>query len=758
MQIEIDSMESFLVHNLVSASCNLGRRHAPTGFWSLSLKEAIQVIKSAVPQIDAAMWGEIRRSKSLSPFEIKDDSQGLRTERLYRAEVVLQILRLSRTKLEDRVEAALKEKLVALHAVAQPADPVVGSHTPQSNQQGCAESELSCPRADLQVFTLEQAKEVIMRLEGELVQTTASLRLYQRARHQHCITLHYWRLRAKLARSEVLALRQDIANRFMKKGKYQYFFSPLGGMLMACKRALGVVTGAQAASDMLEAGASRQSIVFWEVRAAACVALRHVAFHREGLAMMDSCSNHHQVFSGFSIYVLRGDCTNSAILQEAKLQTLHLSSLYARYADGGAALSTMCASQWCDLAVVSEQSGKACFATVDKQLRQVGLNLAGNLHAGLGGDAPDGTFRCLIIVTDGGSDQRKYRQYMYSLSVGVPRTLFLEQDCVKHGMHILFKNHLACADSWFSSLGLRGGYFSAIAKIMHLSRGTGAMKKLLAAWSSIDVSGALKFAGRRWPRPLIGRWGNVELCEKTLLLPFLAYHGPGRNLFIRLILEELCGIRADEAFSKDAGAAVAPAVAAVELNPEKPQHSVIVEGVSTETMEDYRKRLSKWKSHVMEIVVRSEFWFVMSVSYKAHAPLDHFSNWCSSTDPDRPTKFPTKIDLVCKQLAVIEGEFGSLVDEQVWMESLTIADLPRSQAMGIITHAVLGAASSFHHRLFADVCCYPSKLCWLVYHKPDKACDRRREVANEILEGRATNILENSRTTLENWRLSSQTP
>ena len=150
-------MESFLVHNLESASCNLGRRHAPTGFWSLSLKEAIQVIKSAVPQIDAAMWGEIRRSKSLSPFEIKDDSQGLRTERLYRAEVVLQILRLSRTKLEDRVEAALKEKLVALHAVAQPADPVVGSHTPQSNQQGCAESELSCPRADLQVFTLEHS-------------------------------------------------------------------------------------------------------------------------------------------------------------------------------------------------------------------------------------------------------------------------------------------------------------------------------------------------------------------------------------------------------------------------------------------------------------------------------------------------------------------------------------------------------------------------------------------------------------------------
>eukprot|EP00969_Alexandrium_andersonii_P326157 14411655-Alexandrium_andersonii.AAC.1 len=99
-------------------------------------------------------------------------------------------------------------------------------------------------------------------------------------------------------------------------------------------------------------------------------------------------------------------------------------------------------------------------------------------------------------------------------------TLFFDTDCFMHQAHIIVRGALEVLDQNMARLmpqrpqPLR--YYSTLAKIMHQWR-DGA-RRIFVAWrESFGAEAALKYARKVPPKPLVGRWGNTQLCEDRLV-------------------------------------------------------------------------------------------------------------------------------------------------------------------------------------------------------------------------------------------------
>ena len=154
---------------------------------------------------------------------------------------------------------------------------------------------------------------------------------------------------------------------------------------------------------------------------------------------------------------------------------------------------------------------------------------------------------------------------------------------------------------------------------------------------------------------------------------------------------------------------------------------VDVEGVAAETTEEHRKRVSKWKNDVAQVVMKHTFWFTLAVSSVSHGPLDHASNWLSAPKAEEPRNM---IEFACSKSRVLNKDFERLLTVERWVDALAIArdgQIAVDVAVGIVIHGVLGNASAWHQRFSARLDAFPCRLCCLVVSKPDVVCEERKQ-------------------------------
>jgi hypothetical protein len=138
-----------------------------------------------------------------------------------------------------------------------------------------------------------------------------------------------------------------------------------------------------------------------------------------------------------------------------------------------------------------------------------------------------------IYTSDAGPDQIGCRSLLKRFVFGNTKQGFaFDFSCMKHQLQLISQKSLVAADSICKAMSLPHGYFSTVAKLMHLWRDPSNFDKLFEIgrrlYSDCD---ALEYLQKRPPRCIAGRWHSVDDCEKMLLKsPLLESDGKVSNV------------------------------------------------------------------------------------------------------------------------------------------------------------------------------------------------------------------------------------
>ena len=150
-------------------------------------------------------------------------------------------------------------------------------------------------------------------------------------------------------------------------------------------------------------------------------------------------------------------------------------------------------------------SWHACMHAMESQLRQVPGHSENFLHT-------------LICCTDRGSNELACRKMVACLCKDVPNVLFLEMNCLEHGVHLVTLSGLQLMDKLLKDNGRSWKYYSSLSIIAQVLRSVAG--KLFASWTASLAS-----------KPCY----SVAVAVAMLRLRQLK-HVEGRQVFIAKIL------------------------------------------------------------------------------------------------------------------------------------------------------------------------------------------------------------------------------
>lgn len=148
----------------------------------------------------------------------------------------------------------------------------------------------------------------------------------------------------------------------------------------------------------------------------------------------------------------------------------------------------------------------------------------------------------------------------------------------------------------------------------------------------------------------------------------------------------------------------------------------IVDDIAADQQAEYRIRASKWVASSLVCVQDHMFWYILSASYKARAPIRHLFHILSkyslqrNIDHAKASPIPVSelpvVDLVTKRLDQLDTEFkeilqsvsswsNELIDDLQWMVELTGKPIhvEREMLHSISTQLVLHNWAGFRRRV-----------------------------------------------------------
>ena len=144
----------------------------------------------------------------------------------------------------------------------------------------------------------------------------------------------------------------------------------------------------------------------------------------------------------------------------------------------------------------------------------------------------------------------------------------------------------------------------------------------------------------------------------------------------------------------------------------------IVDDIAADQQAEYRIRASKWVASSLVCVQDHMFWYILSASYKARAPVRHLFHILSKYSLQRNKASPIPVselpvvDLVTKRLDQLDTEFrkilqsvsswsNELIDDLQWMVELTgkPINVERGMLHSISTQLVLHNWAGFRRRV-----------------------------------------------------------
>jgi len=220
-----------------------------------------------------------------------------------------------------------------------------------------------------------------------------------------------------------------------------------------------------------------------------------------------------------------------------------------------------------------------------------------------------------LHVSDMGSDEQFLNKALLGDVMCILAVLFLHVYCLDHRYHIIVRNQLEVLDWIYTALWKgdddaagaaqlaksKGGYFSAVAKIMHVWRELG--KSIHDVWLDKNGPESVKECGVKTspPRCLIGRWGAIDICEARLLRA-----GASMFLYILTLVLEALGKPKPK---KDDGA----------NNP----LNELMEG----DIEHHIQKMGGYRKDTVRNLGREQFVMLVRIAHQARSVLQMFYNW-----------------------------------------------------------------------------------------------------------------------------------
>ena len=124
-----------------------------------------------------------------------------------------------------------------------------------------------------------------------------------------------------------------------------------------------------------------------------------------------------------------------------------------------------------------------------------------------------------LACTDAGGDEHKARKYISSATRHLQHVLFLDLDCWLHQYQLMVKGGLdLCDQLMLTTFKAEVRFYSSLSKLLIVWRDKA--RDVFRCWRSLygDVE-ALKFASRKPPKAIRGRWGAISNCERFCLAP-----------------------------------------------------------------------------------------------------------------------------------------------------------------------------------------------------------------------------------------------
>ena len=401
--------------------------------------------------------------------------------------------------------------------------------------------------------------------------------------------------------------------------------------------------------------------------------------------------------------------------QGAKLSGLYLKSTYSipgqtdESHDGFA-----------DVLQVLGGTTKSTHSLIMKQITGLGApswQMPMHVHAG-GGRA----IRNYMYTSDGGPDQRCFKQVLLHETENDPMTFVIVAPCFMHITQLFYRSGLEIIDKFLEPV-VRWRYFACVVKLSHVWRDLCIRIKIKFEelfGSELAADHARAFP----PKCIAGRWGTTYLSEKTIRKA-CAHEPGGERRMLPTVLKEVFAKKIEEksihkpkAKAKQKGKAVAKAKGK-HAGDDLDVHKAITDGdgeqqssASTSALVDpgseqaheYRERIGRWRKDVMDAISDDRFFFVLDTAFAAHGILEHFMNFMSSTisNAELQCKGGHISQLACGMADDFMTELSAKIFKDITWATTAMEKLPIIIAWDLIGLAVtlnMHHAAAFHRRV-----------------------------------------------------------
>jgi hypothetical protein len=293
---------------------------------------------------------------------------------------------------------------------------------------------------------------------------------------------------------------------------------------MAIRRCFGNIAASDLGCTIL-ADVSHQSVTRYELNLHGSFITACRSFHA------DVTENLSEPFT-ITTFSARGDATNSAVWQKAKLHGLEVTTAQVVYRDDVESVVTAedyfvrarTRTQWADPQRVLDATHKGLHSMYRKQLESLGVPLweAAPAPPGSNRESLSTTLKKMalpssvalyFISSDGGGDQQKFRRVVKQETMYSLESIVVDQNCFQHSAALIVKGGLGRIDVFLRDWDVSFKYYASIAKIVHIWRDY--CRDVYTTWLAMfgPVS-ANEHARRMVPKCISGRWASVHQSQK----------------------------------------------------------------------------------------------------------------------------------------------------------------------------------------------------------------------------------------------------
>lgn len=483
--------------------------------------------------------------------------------------------------------------------------------------------------------------------------------------------------------------------------KPKSWLTPSGSVAVALRRNLGNIACALLGHVILQdiAGCT---VSRCEVKAGASLMANAQVFFQVMKAELRASNPNSLVILAF-----REDATNSGIWRKSKLAAMELECFWTQDLTSMTKAESLGhhLKRLADVQRVSDSTAVGSVAMTLKQMQSLGAPCWYNLAQ----DFPDAQVSPWFVfaqTTDRGPNEVLSRAIHSNLYDQVSnKTLFFELDCNEHCVHLCVMSGLSEIDNKLEVLGSPFKYFASCAVLANVLRDV--CRGVFNTWMSMyGIESALAKVKTLFPKAIGGRWGSIHAFEARCLKC-----GPELHSVLKAVLE-----------SKPVK----------KQNQKNDDGNLILDTLSLEATRDYSVKMGRWRKRALDVTGSYLYWCCMLVMHTAREPLIHFSNFLKQKHADK-----------IKITELANGKTKSILNDlwqiffwswdNAWFDKISVFEF--QWLKDLLFYLVCKYASQFSRRVDEKVNQYPFRLFRLIHKPPEKVCEYRKEVAQELCEG-----------------------